>query len=205
MASHRWRPVIISGFAVLLIWALAITGFMLAKNSRLTADRVREFSESVDLNKLSPADRTRTIHKLADKLNALPADERRRAQLEHAASGTLAQMTEEEKDRFIEETTPAGFKQMLTAFEKLPEERRSRTVQDALRRLREAQIKISAEDGDAVQTNALPQMARELQKIRTLGLAEFYSQSSAQTKAELAPILEELQKVMESGRPFRGR
>lgn len=97
---------------------------------------------------------------------------------------------------------PTGFKQMLTAFEQLPEDQRRRTVDNALRRLRESPDR----PNDAGGTNGPPQLSEELQaKVRSIGLKTFYSQSSAQTKAELAPLLEEMQRAMESGRAFRGR
>jgi hypothetical protein len=103
---------------------------------------------------------------------------------------------------------PTGFKQMLTAFEQLPDDKRRKAVDDALRRLRETQSRLQAGESDptAAGTNGPPVLSEELQaKVRTLGLKAFYTQSSAQTKAELAPVLEELQRVMESGRPFHGR
>jgi hypothetical protein len=102
---------------------------------------------------------------------------------------------------------PSGFKQMLTAFEELPEDKRRRSIEDAVTRLKKAQTEVLARavimGGGGKDTNT-PPISEELQaKIRTIGLKTFYSQSSAQTKAELAPVLEDLQRVMESGRAFR--
>ena len=174
----------------------------------MTAEKVKAYAESVDISKLSGTARTKAIRELADKLNALSLDERRKARLDRLAWSWFNQMTEEEKAEFIDATMPTGFKQMLTAFEQLPEEKRRKTIDDALRRLREARDQGTGGAGGGNQdgTNSPPVLSADLQaKVRTIGLKTFYSQSSAQTKAELAPVLEELQHVMESGRPFRDR
>jgi hypothetical protein len=209
MLTQRWRPVIISLAAVLIIWALALTGYTIAKNSKMTAEKVRAYAESVDLRKLSAAERKKALKEFADKLNALSPEERRQARLDGLASRWFDQMTEDEKAAFIEATMPTGFKQMIASFEQLPEDKRRRAIEDTLRRLKEAQAKTPGSTTNAFNgsgTNTPAVLSKELEaKVRTIGLQTFYSQSSAQTKAELAPVLEELQRVMESGRPFRGR
>ena len=174
----------------------------------MTAEKVKAYAESVDISKLSGAARAKAIRDLEDKLNALSLEERRKARLDRVAWSWFDRMTEEEKAGFIEATMPTGFKQMLTSFEQLPEEKRRKSIDDALRRLREARDQLASGPGGGNQggTNSPPVLSDELQaKVRTIGLKTFYSQSSAQTKAELAPVLEELQRVMESGRPFRQR
>jgi len=207
MISQRWRPVALSGIAVLAIWVVALAGFSMARNARVTAEKVQAYAESVDLAKLSGDARAKALRKLEDLLNALSADERRKARLDGVSWRWFDVMTEEEKAAFIDATMPTGFKQMLASFEQLPEEKRRRTVDDALRRLRETQVKLRGAAGDPNPgTNGAPALSADLQtKIRKIGLQAFYSQSSAQTKAEMAPVLEELQRVMESGRPFHNR
>ena len=207
MLNQRWRPVFITAISVVVLWVLALTGYVIARNSRVTAEKVRAYSESVDLSKLSAADRAKALKKLADMLNALSLEERRQARLDRIPWLWFKEMTEDEKAAFIEATMPTGFKQMLASFEQLPEEKRRRAVDDALRRLKEERDKMSSADGStSVGSTNGPVLSEELQaKVRTIGLKTFYSQSSAQTKAELAPVLEELQRVMESGRPFRER
>jgi hypothetical protein len=194
---------LIAGIALLAIWIVAVAGYTIAKNAKATPEKVKAYIESIDFSKLSAADRAKAIRKLADMLNQLSLEDRRRARLERLTWSWFNEMTEEEKGTFLEATMPTGFKQMLTSFEQLPEEKRKKTVDDALRRLKEAQTQDPALANNNG-TNGPPVLSKELEaKVRSIGLQTFYSQSSAQTKAELAPVLEELQKVMESGRPFR--
>ena len=168
----------------------------------MSADKVRAYVGSVNFTNLTGAARAKALKDLEDKLNSLSYQERQRLRLEHFMNDWFARMTDEERTHFIEATMPAGFKQMISAFEQLPEEKRRKVIDDAMKSLRETNRR--ARDGiDATNggTNIPPPISPELEaKIREIGLNSFYSQSSAQTKAEVAPLLEELQRVMESGK-----
>ena len=173
----------------------------------MTADKLRAYAQSVDLNKLSSDARAKAIRELADKLNRLSPEERRKARMARIWQQWFGAMTEDEKGTFVELTMPTGFKQMLASFEELPQEKRRRAIDDATKRLKEAREEMK-DDGEApsdATTNAPPVLSEELQqKITKIGLKSFYSESSAQAKAEMAPLLEKLQRTMESGRLFRG-
>jgi hypothetical protein len=195
-----------AGIGLVAIWAAAFAGYTVFKNLKVTAEKVRTYVDTVDLSKLSGDERARAIQRLADMLNKLSAEERRQMRLGRAAEGWFLQMTEEEKGAFIEATMPTGFKQMISAFEEQPPERRQRAIDNALKRLREASSEMAAQQAVVGGGNNRPPLSPELEeKVRTIGLKTFYSQSSAETKAELAPLLEELQRAMESGRMMRGR
>jgi hypothetical protein len=206
MISQRKRAVLWAVVALVGIWILALAGFWISDSLKVTAAKVRAYVESVDLNKLSATARAKALQNLAAKINALSLEERQQMRLDRSAYLWFDQMTEEEKGTFIEATMPTGFKQMISAFEEMPEERRRRVIGEALKNMRELGGRAPGSQGAMGPGTNGPPISEELQaKVRTIGLKSFYSQSSAQTKAELAPVLEELQRAMELGRTFRGR
>jgi hypothetical protein len=192
--------------AIAAIWLVAIAGYTIAKNAKVTPEKVRAYVASVDFGRLTAAQREEAIRKLAAMLNRLSLEERQRLRLDQTAYRWFEQMTEDEKGEFLEATMPTGLKQMLNAFEQMPEDRRRRAVTEAVQRLkttRENFAKTGELPPQSGTNNAT--MSPELQqKMATIGLKTFYSQSSAQAKAELAPLLEEMQRMMESGLLFRG-
>src|SRR5512143_3824125 len=104
MLSQRWRPVFYILLAVVGIWLIALVGYVVARNSKVTAEKVGAYGAYVDLSKLSSADRAAALRRLADMMNALSPDERRKARWERTALRWFDQMTEAEKGEFIEAT-----------------------------------------------------------------------------------------------------
>jgi hypothetical protein len=218
--SRQLRFLLGAMAAIACIWALAMAGQWYFESLKMTADKVRAYVDSVDFGQLTGDARARALKELEDKLNALSYDERQKLRMQHLIDGWFVQMTEAEKSQFVEATLPTGFKQMINAFQQLPDDKRRRLIDNTMRNLENGGGNSNGRQRAIGGTNAPPNsingtnappnsingtnsapISPELEaKIRSIGLNTFYSQSSAETKAELAPVLEELQHQMESGR-----
>jgi hypothetical protein len=192
----RSNLVIVTALAVMAI--LAWGGFVLAHNAPVTEEQLSAYSDSVDLAKLSGVERVDALRQIEQKVNALPLAERRKWWISGHWRKWFDAMTDNEKDHYVDATLPTGFKQVMDAFETLPDERRKQAIEDALHGLKEKHILVTDHEPGHAQgmygTNAAPVLSAELEnRARMLGVRTFFADSSAETKAELAPVIEELQ------------
>lgn len=201
--NPRFRLLVALGIALVGVWVVAWAGFTWARGAKPTAARVASYLRETRFEELTGEARARALRRLAELLNGLPPEERRKARMERSWQPWFEAMTDVERGEFIEATAPSGFQQMLAAFEAMPVERRQRSVDEALKRLREARE--MGDEDDGVEGAEPPVLSEELrERVTRIGLQAYYTQSSARTKAEMAPLLEELQRMMESGGGRRG-
>ena len=203
--NQRSRPVLIAVVLVVFIALGACAAYVYYQRVTMTPEKLTEYVRSVDLTKLSTGDRARVLGKFAERVNALSVDDRRRWRREGTWRPWFAEMTDEERGQFIDATLPVGFKQVINTFEDLPESSRKQSIDEAMKHLQDThQLPLNREPGqstDAYGTNGPPSLSPQLEKkVLAIGLKTYYSESTAQTKAELAPLLEELQRQMELGR-----
>jgi hypothetical protein len=205
--NRRQRAGLFALLAVAAVWLLALGGYAVAQHFKVTAEKVRAFVEGTDLDKLPGTARARALRELADMINALSPEERQQARLNRLWAQWFNEMTEDERAAFLDATLPSGFKQMLASFEKLAPERRQKAVDTAIKQLKDLRDATPEEfqKKTAPRNTNAPVLSEDLQKkVVFTGLQSVYGNSSAETKAELAPLLEEVQKNMQSGRLFRG-
>lgn len=206
MANHRRKALGIAVLGLLGVWLVVGAGWLVSNRAKATAEKVAAYLHANDLAQMSADNRAKALRHLSEQLSDLPVEERRRARMDDGWEKWYAAMTDQEKSDFIEATMPSGVKQMLANFEQLPEDKRRKAVSDALRDMRRAREAESGDDSSGLRlnTNRPPDMSEALQKkVVSIGLKTFYTESSAQTKAELAPLLEEMQRLMENGRMLR--
>ena len=195
MPTPRQRTIWYAIVAIALAWTLALTGVFIARKSKQTAERVDQFVNAMNLQSLSAAERAKRLHELVDKLNSLSPEERRKWHLDR---DFFRQLTDEEKMWFIDAILPSEMHIVLEQFDEMPKEQRQQQIDKCLEQLR-ARPGPKRDRG----TNEITLSPEVEKQLRTVGLKSFYSGSSAQAKAELMPLLLEVQHQFESGRGLK--
>jgi hypothetical protein len=201
MKNRRFRPLIFAAVALAAVWVAAWTAYHFADKAKVTAEKLDQFAAANDLAKLSGAARDKAISDFINLINGLSYDERMKWRRGEEWKKWFAAMSEAERLKFIEATLPTGFKQMMDAFTQLPDDKRKRFIDQSVKRLKEQGADGVNQTAGDFGKNGPPPLSPELeQKVRELGIKQLYTGSSAETKAELAPLLEEMQRQINNGR-----
>jgi hypothetical protein len=198
MKNRRFRPLLFAAAALVAVWVVALVIFHCSGKTRVTVDKLRQYVDSTDLDQLSAAKRDRAVTDFAGMVNSLSTEERVNWRREDGWKKWFAGMNEAERVKFVEMTLPTGFKQMMDAYSQLPAEQRKKFIDDAVNRLRQAGVNQSV--GDYGKSGPPPLSPELERKVREIGLKELFTDSSPETKAELAPLLEQMESQIRSGR-----
>ena len=180
-----WRTAAV----LVAIWGAAAVVIWVSRSASPTPGKLKAYVEAHPLAGADGAGRERILEKTAALLNGLSFEQRRELRETGAVRGFFESLTPPERARFLDLTLPEGFRQMMSALNKMAPEKRQKLVQRVL---------------DDMKKNAPQSAGRisedEVKKIVGQGVSSFYENANADVKLDFAPVLEELQRNLQSPR-----
>jgi hypothetical protein len=172
------------------VWMVVGGVIWWARSQKPTPERLLAYVDSNPIEGKSSDDRSKVIEKVAKQLNGLTYDERQRLRMNRQLDRFFRSLNPDEQTRFLDLTVPEGFKQMMEALNKMEPEKRKRFVERTLNDMRKQ---------EEMPEEALERFKDDpnTQKIIDQGLKSFYSEASAETKMDVAPILEQMQRNLQ--------
>ena len=185
--SSTWTRAI---FILAAVWIIAGGTIWWVHHSRPTPESLRLYIESHPLDGQAESERAKRLAKVADQLNGLDFEARQGMRGGRKMDGFFKSLTSAEQMRFLDLTLPAGFKQMMEGFNKMPPVERKKFVGKALAEMKQ-------HEGEAPPEGMPEKLDANAEKIINQGLKSFYSEASAETKMDLSPLLEQMQKNLQ--------
>lgn len=184
--------------ALFLVWGIAYVIAAWAGSIRATPEKVVAFIDDNPLEGLEdPEKRKEVIGTLATMLNELEPSEIRLLEENRENDPRrdfFEQLNSEEQFYFLERRVGRAFQQMMQSFNEMDRDERKKIVERSLKRMQEQN------GGPGRLEEADPEVA---EKITGAGLKAYYEDASAETKIDLAPLLEEMQRSMTTMRNRR--
>ena len=173
-----------AGGLIAAIWLIAAIAIHFARDRQPTVASITDYVHSTELDTLSAADRAAAIAHMEDMVNRIDLQDRQALDRSRVTHDFFDKLTLDEQSAYLDATLPTGFKEMMDGFNKMDPMKRKQFVSRALEQMKEHQ-------GDGPPPD--PKQAQIAQHFVDQGLKSFYSDASAATKLDLAPLVEQMQ------------
>ena len=190
--------ILIQALLVLVVgWGLVIGVRAVAGSKRITADKITQTIEAANFDDWSdgvPAgasttDREDQLLEVVDMINRLDFAERERTRDERTGEEFFRKLAPEEKDRFVKLTVAKTMETMLRALDGMPPDERRKMVENGLRDIETGRT--------AEEMSRTRELSEDLlNQITSEGMKAYFEETSAETKLDLAPLMEAMDGVV---------
>lgn len=195
------RSVWIRGIVVLaLVWGCIWGIRTYAASRKITAERVqREFHDAgfadwsdraAGEDSLEAVRRKEELRKLADLVNRLDFQEREKNRENRSGEEFFRKLAPDEKGLFIELTIAESMGRFMEALDTMSPEQRKKFVAQGLKDIQEGRTREEMARTEALGTELLDKVSEE-------GMKAYFEKSSADTKLDLAPLMESMNEIMQ--------
>ncbi len=175
--------------ALAAVWLVAGLGIWWLHATRPTVQSVSTFLDRSDIAAKTGRDRERIIHRAENQLNDLTPEGRGELQKNGSTRRFFGALSREEQGAFLDATLPADFRQLMEVFNKMEPAKRKQFVTRAMEEMKKH---AGDEPPPGVDDDTRA-------KIVDQGLKSFYADANADTKIDLAPLIEQMQRSLQFG------
>lgn len=193
--------------ALVLVWAVVWGVRTWAGSRKITADRVTKEITTSGFQDWSGGDgsadeaaaREKELRRIADLTNRLDFQEREKNRENRTGEEFFKKLSPREKTLFVDLTVMESMTRFMEALDGLPPAERRKFVQQALKEIDEGKTAEEMARAEALGENLLERISEE-------GMKAYFEKASADTKLDLAPLMEAMNEVMQGmrGNEFGG-
>ena len=203
------RATVVKGLiALLVVWALVWGVKSWAGSRKITAESVeREISEGnftdwseAEGSSVESERREKELRRIAEMTNRLDFKEREKNRDNRNGEKFYRKLSSREKALFVDLTVMESMNQFMEALDGLPPEERKKFVRQGLKEIEDGKTAEEMKRAEALGDDLLDRISEE-------GMRAYFEKASADTKLDLAPLMESMNEVMQGlrGNDFGGR
>jgi len=195
----RNQAIVFKAVAVLaLVWVVVFAVRSFALSKKVTAERLdgelsemafADWSENPGNGKAAK-ERERKIRDVAEMVNRLDFAEREKNRQSRAGERFFRKLSPREKDLFIDLTIVESMSRFMEALDQMPEEQRKSFVEKGLKEIQDGRTEEEMERAREMDDNLLTKISEE-------GMRAYFDKASADTKLDLAPLMEAMNEMVQ--------